>query len=272
MRRVLLLPLCCVALVAGVLAQTAVNVPRPEEKAKEKKAVAKQQEKRAQKTSIIEFQGNQAFKDKELRSQLKEQLGTVEELGLTAARADDLAFFLELFYRKHGYVKVSVKYVIESGDRLRLEIEEGPLMTLGTVTFDGNVNEPKEKLFEFAVGPTRERYSKMQKNLPFVAADVQEGANLVRRLYVAEGFLDVAVDPPRYTYRDEANQVDAMIPIHEGRQYFLVRFVLPARRFTTPRLCAGRLSIFWSSLTPMRAWPIFRGACRRITRRAVITM
>jgi outer membrane protein insertion porin family len=220
MRRVLLLPLCCVALVAGVLAQTAVNVPRPEEKAKEKKAVAKQQEKRAQKTSIIEFQGNQAFKDKELRSQLKEQLGTVEELGLTAARADDLAFFLELFYRKHGYAKVSVKYVIESGDRLRLEVEEGSLLTLGTVTFDGNVNEPADKLFEFAVGPTRERYSKMQKKLPFVAADVQEGANLVRRLYVAEGFLDVAVDPPRYTYRDEANQVDAIIPIHEGRQYF----------------------------------------------------
>jgi outer membrane protein insertion porin family len=219
MRRVLLLPLCCVALVAGVLAQTAVNVPHPEEKAKEKKAVAKQQEKRAQKTSIIEFQGNQTFKDKELRSQLKEQLGTVEELGLTPARADDLAFFLELFYRKHGYAKVNVKYVIESSDRLRLEIEEGALLTLGTVTFDGNVNEPADKLFEFAVGPTRERYSKMQKKLPFVAADVQEGANLVRRLYVAEGFLDVVVDPPRYTYRDEANEVDALIPIQEGRQY-----------------------------------------------------
>src|ERR1700682_2799809 len=157
MRRGIILPICSLLLVAGLLAQTAVNVPRPEQKAKEQRAVSKQQEKHAQRTSTIEFQGQQAFKDKELRSQLKEQITVIDEFGLTAARADDLAFFLEVFYRKHGYVKVSVKYVMESGGRLRLEIDEGALMTLGTVTFDGNVNEPKEKLFKFAVGPTRER-------------------------------------------------------------------------------------------------------------------
>ena len=220
MRRALFLPVCTVALVAGVLAQTAVNVPRPEQKAKEQRAVAKKQEKRAQKTSIIEFRGQRAFKEKELRSQLKEQITTVDEFGLTPARADDLAFFLEVFYRKHGYVKVNVKYVIESGDRLRLDIDEGPLMTLGVLTFDGNVNEPTDKLFEYAVGPTRERYSKLQKNLPFVAADIEEGAEFVHRLYVAEGFLDAEVDKPRYTFHDETNQVDVTIPLKEGRQYF----------------------------------------------------
>src|SRR6202011_6090151 len=220
MRRVIILPICSLVLVAGLLAQTAVNVPRPEQKAKKQRAVSKQQDKHAQRTSTIEFQGQQAFKDKELRSQLKEQITTIDEHGLTAARADDLAFFLEVFYRKHGYAKVKVKYVLESANRVRLEIEEGPLMTLGTVTFDGNVNEPTEKLFEFAVEPTRERYSKLQKNLPFVAADVEEGAELVHRLYVAEGFLDAIVDPPRYTFHDDSNQVDAIIPVHEGRQYF----------------------------------------------------
>src|SRR6202171_2669463 len=220
MRRGIILPICSLLLVAGLLAQTAVNVPRPEQKAKEQRAVSKQQEKHAQRTSTIEFQGQRAFKETELRSQLKEQLSTIDQLGLTPARADDMAFCLELFYRKHGYVKVHVKYVIESSDRLRLEIEEGPLMTLGTVTFDGNVNEPTDKLFDFAVGPTRERYSKLQKKLPFVAADIEEGAGLVHRLYVAEGFLDAIVDPPRYVFHDEMNQVDAIIPVHEGRQYF----------------------------------------------------
>src|SRR6266446_5180250 len=220
MRRAIILPICSLVLVAGLLAQTAVNVPRPAQKAKEQRAVSKQQEKHAQRTSTIDFQGQQAFKDKELRSQLKEQISTIDEHGLTAARADDLAFFLEVFYRKHGYVKVKVKYVLESASRVRLEIDEGPLMTLGTVTFDGNVNQPTERLFEFAVGPTRERYSKLQKNLPFVAADIEEGADLVHRLYVAEGFLDAVVDPPRYTYHDETNQVDAIIAIQEGQQYF----------------------------------------------------
>lgn len=210
--------LCSLAFASELAAQTAVT--RPEEKQKEQHAVAQQQEKRAQHTSTIEFRGEQAFSDKELRSQLKEQITTIDDYGLTAARGDDLAFFLEVFYRKHGYVKVNVRYAIESGDRLRLEINEGPLMTLGTVVFEGNAAEPTKKLFDFAVGPTRERYSKLQKNLPFVAADIEEGADLVHRLYMAEGFLNAVVDPPRYTYHDETNRVDAIIPIHEGRQYF----------------------------------------------------
>jgi outer membrane protein insertion porin family len=213
--------LCSIALATELVAQTAVDMPRrPEEKQKEQKAISKQQEKHAQRTSTIEFQGASAFSEKQLRSQLKEQLATVDQYGLTPARADDLAFFLEVFYRKHGYVKVDVHYVIESADRLRLEINEGPLMTLGQVVFDGNAAEPTGKLFDFAVGPTRERYSKLQKNLPFVASDIEEGADLVHRLYIAEGFLDAEVDKPRYVFHDETNQADAIISIHEGRQYF----------------------------------------------------
>ena len=220
MRRTIGLILCNVLAGTALLAQNAVDLPQQEEKDKAKRAVAKQQEKRAQRASVIEFRGQHAFDEKELRSQLKEQITTIDDFGLTAARGDDLAFFLAVFYRKHGYAKVDVRYVIESSDRLRLEINEGPLMTLRNVIFDGNTREPAEKLFEYAVGPTRERYSKLQKNLPFVGADVQEGADLVHRFYIAEGFLDAVVDPPRYTYREQSNQVDAIIPIHEGKQYF----------------------------------------------------
>src|SRR5437667_1430093 len=218
-RRVLLC-LGCVALGVEGLAQSAVDVVRTEERQKTQQAIAKKEEKRAQQTSVIEFRGQQAFKEKELRSQLKEEITTVEDYGLSPARADDLAFFLEVFYRKHGYAKVNVHYVIESQNRVRLHITEGPLMTLSKVIFDGNIKEPTDKLFEYVVGPTRERYSKLQKNLPFVAADMEEGANLVHRLYVAEGFLDSVVDRPRYIFRGQSNQVDVIIPIHEGRQYF----------------------------------------------------
>src|SRR5437762_7726425 len=218
-RRVLL---CLGSVALGVegLAQRAVDVVRPEERQKTQQAIVKKEEKRAQQTSVIEFRGQQAFKEKELRSQLKEEITTVDEYGLSPARADDLAFFLEVFYRKHGYAKVNVHYVIESQNRVRLDITEGPLMTLSKVIFDGNAREPNDKLFEYVVGPTRERYSKLEKNLPFVAADMEEGAGLVHRLYVAEGLLDAVVDPPRYTFHDQTSQVDVVISIHEGQQYF----------------------------------------------------
>lgn len=219
MRYSLLFSLGNVALVFQVAAQTAVDVERPEQRQKERRTVEKAQERRAKKASIIEFRGAQAFKDKELRVALKEEITTIEDFGLTPARADDLAFFLEVFYRKHGYAKVDVHYVIESGDRLRLDINEGPRFMLNTVIFDGNTREPADKLFEYMVGPTRERYSRLENRLPFVAADMEEGSKLVQRFYVAEGFLDAAVDPPRDKFLGQSTEVDVVVLIHEGRQY-----------------------------------------------------
>jgi outer membrane protein insertion porin family len=223
MRRAVLFSLGSVALAFEFAAQSAVDVARPEERQKARQAVVKEQEKRAKRTSVIEFRGAQAFKDKELRTALKEEIATIEDFGLSPARADDLAFFLEVFYRKHGYTKVNVHYVIESSSRLRLDITEGPRFMLRTVIFEGNAGEPADKLFEYMVGPTRERYSKLEKKLPFVAADMEEGVHLVQRFYIAEGFLDVVVDPPRYKFPEQSNEVEVVVPIHEGRQYFFGR-------------------------------------------------
>lgn len=220
MARLWLVCWIAVFFVGDGLAQTAVNPARSEEVQKRKAAVAKAQEKTAQKALQIEFSGEHAFTEKQLRSQVKEQLATISDLGLTTARADDLAFFLELVYRKHGYAKVAVHYVVQGGDRLRLEINEGPLQTLGTVAFNGNAHEPTAKLFDYVVGPTRERYSKLQRTLPFVATDVSEGVDLLHRFYTAEGFLQASIDPPRFVYHDDINQVDVTISIHEGQQYF----------------------------------------------------
>ena len=218
MRSICLAFVCNIVAALPFAAQSAVDAPRAEEKQKQQNAVANAQEKKAQATTSVEFTGQQVFKEKDLRSVVKEQLATLDQFGLTSPRADDVAFFIEVFYRKHGYTKATVRYKIENRDHLRLEINEGPLMSLGTITFVGNEHEPEKKLFDFIVGPTRERYSKLQRTLPFVAADIQEGAELVHRLYIAEGYLDAAVDQPRYTFRDEASRVDVTIPIREGRQ------------------------------------------------------
>src|SRR5215467_6815482 len=208
------------ATLAFEVAAQSVDVVRSEERQKARRAVVKEQEKRAKQASIVEFHGNQAFKEKDLRTALKEEITTIEDFGLSPARADDLAFFLEVFYRKHGYAKVDVHYVIESGDRLRLDIKEGPRFLLSKVIFDGNAHEPADKLFEYIVGPTRERYSRMEKRLPFVASDLEEGTHLVQRFYVAQGFLNAVVDPPRDRFLADSSDVDVVVPIHEGRQYF----------------------------------------------------
>src|SRR5438876_10583985 len=240
MRYGILFPLSNVALAFQVAAQS-VDVVRPEERQKARQAVVKQQEKRAKRTSIIEFRGQQAFKEKELQIALKEEITTVEDFGLSPARADDLAFFLEVFYRKHGYAKVDVHYVIESGDRLRLDINEGPRFLLSQVIFDGNAHEPAENLFEYMVGPTRERYSRMEKRLPFVAADLEEGTHLVQRFYIAQGFLNAVVDPPSDKFLADSSDVDVVVPIHEGRQYFFGSISFGGRTIYVAEAMRGQL-------------------------------
>ena len=227
---------------ACVAAQSAVDVVRPEEQQKARRAVVKEQEKRAKRASIIEFRGEQAFKEKELRVALKEEITTIEDFGLSPARADDLAFFLEVFYRKHGYAKVDVHYVIESGDRLRLDINEGPRFMLSQVIFDGNAHEPADKLFEYMVGPTRERYSRLEKRLPFVAADLEEGSHLVQRFYVAEGFLNAVVDPPRDKFQTGSSEVAVIVPIHEGRQYFFGNITFSGQTVYGSEALRGQIS------------------------------
>ncbi|MBV9007646.1 MAG: BamA/TamA family outer membrane protein [Verrucomicrobia bacterium] len=206
--------------------QNATELPQQKQKQQEQRAVAKQQEKVAQHANI-EFRGNTAFDEKELRSQLKEQIATIDQYGLTNARADDAAFFLELFYKKHGYAHVDVHYEVR-GDRLELDVNEGPLVRLGTIEFSGNNNIAADKLFEYAVGPTRQRYSKLQASLPFVSTDVEEGADLVQRFYVAEGFADCTVEKPQYRFV-QPDLVYVLMVVHEGPQYFFgpIEFVGP---------------------------------------------
>ena len=73
MRREVIFYLGSVALAFEVAAQSAVDVVRPEQRQKAERAVEKAKEKRAKQTSIIEFRGNQAFKEKDLRTALKEE-------------------------------------------------------------------------------------------------------------------------------------------------------------------------------------------------------
>ena len=204
-------------LVASAFAQREVDPAGVAEKKKAERRVDKQQEKVAQSSNVV-INGASAFKEEALRSHLKEQITAIAELGLTAARADDAAFLLELFYRKNGYAKAEVGYGLD-GNRLRLEIAEGPRTTVGNITFVGNDHIVTDKLSEFLIGPTRERYGKTEKSLPFVKNDLAEGVDLVRRLYIAEGYLNVIVQEPNYSFSAGGAQVDLAIAVVEGRQY-----------------------------------------------------
>ena len=78
------------------------------------------------------------------------------------------------------------------------------------------------------IGPTQSRLLRATKRLPFVPSDIVEGAALVDRYYVSEGFVEAMVEPPTYRYV-QPDLVDVQIVIHEGQKYFFgqVNFVGP---------------------------------------------
>ena len=208
---------CAAFLASTTFAQREVDPPGVAAKRKEERRQQKAQEQIAKRSNVAII-GATAFREEILRLELKEQIAAIEELGLTAPRADDAAFLLELYYRKHGFRDAEVRYAI-AGSQLRLTVSEGVRVVVGNVNFVGNDSIPSEKLFEFFIGPTRERYAKTDKTLPFVPGDLEEGIDLVRRLYVAEGFLNVIVQAPKYSFSADGAVVDMTVAIVERQQY-----------------------------------------------------
>ena len=77
----------------------------------------------------IEFEGNSAFKGWQLREGIARQIQSIEEFGLDDANVYDAVFFLESFYRRHGYSQAEVTSNVLGPWRLRLTVNEGPLTT-----------------------------------------------------------------------------------------------------------------------------------------------
>jgi len=168
---------------------------------------------------MIVFNGLTAISEREARDYLSEQINGLNREGLTLPGADDTAFYLELYLRNNGYYEAIVDYKLEGSNKLVLDITEGPRLTIGEVTFPGAESFSKEVLESFLLGPIRERNSSLDDDLPFVATFLDEGAGLLDRFYLEQGYTEAIVEPPQFDYDMEAKKVAVTVPIFEGPRY-----------------------------------------------------
>lgn len=164
----------------------------------------------------LEFPGANSLPEDELRESLRDPLESIEREGLTAATADDAAFFLELFYRRRGFTKAFVTATIVSRDRLRLKVDEGIQLILGEVKFVGARSLPEERLREYFLAPTRSRGTAGLAKLPYIVSDLQGGLETLQALYQSEGFLAVRVEMRQPVVRGET--ADVTVVVREGVQ------------------------------------------------------
>ncbi len=169
---------------------------------------------------VVDFQGVTGFTEADLRDALFDPLDTIQHDGLRPATADDVAFFLELYYRKSGYVFVSTTYTILNAQHLVLKVDEGPLVVLGDIRFTGNDHYKDVSNFQqYIIGQTRERFPSSRKELPYVDTDVQKGTDLVQRFYLSEGYLNAQVGTPTVEFVDGRSRANLTIPVVEGGRY-----------------------------------------------------
>ncbi len=167
--------------------------------------------------AVVEFSGARGFTEEQLREALVEPLEAIRREGLTAATADDAAFFLELFYRKGGYTRVLVKYTIVSGTRLRLAVEEGVAVQLGDLVFSGVRAFPDDRLREYLLAPTYTSIGEQRASLPFIASSLQAGRDSLMDFYRSQGFLDVQIANP--VPRLRGDRADVLLVVQEGARY-----------------------------------------------------
>lgn len=209
--------LCCAVLCWGAAWG---QDPLPEYEPNPAAALPPPQPKRTGAKIDVVWTGNSAFDAGDLNQAIAEQIATIEESGMTPALADDAAFFTKVYYLNRGYSQVAVTETILSPARLRLAIREGPLTELGEVTIRGNTSYTDEQLREYVVGPTRERFSRLKGDLPYIESDVTEtGVDNIRGLYQAQGYLDAEVPPADVRLSRDGRRADVTITIEEGIQY-----------------------------------------------------
>ena len=168
----------------------------------------------------VDFQGVTGFTEADLRDALFDPLDTIQKDGLRPATADDVAFFLELYYRKNGYSFVNTNYTILNSRHLVLKVDEGPLVVLGDIRFTGNEHYPDTKNFqEYIIGQTRQRFPSSRTDLPYVDTDVQKGTDLVQRFYLSEGYLNAQVGTPTVEFANGRTRANLIVPVAEGGRY-----------------------------------------------------
>jgi outer membrane protein assembly complex protein YaeT len=176
--------------------------------------------------SRVLFSGNEHFPEDQLRQPLADPLLSIQNQGLTAPLADDTAYYLEVFYRRHGYPNVNVTYQIR-GRELKLNISEGRYYKLGKINFAGNQSFPPSSLNDYMIGTTRARLSQFQKELPFVQADLEAGIGLLKNYYISQGFPNVQIEPLQFRFDEALDAVDVTVTIKEGPKFVFGTIAFP---------------------------------------------
>jgi len=135
----------------------------------------------------IRIEGLGSMSESEAIDLLGDRLELIKSKPPSTARAADAAFLLENLMKRQGFQSPDVKPVI-SGNAIRLVVNEGPRVKIGSVAIPGFEKEDQERLSKLFKLPGQERVLRPGQDPPFREADVAEGLSLLEADFRSRGY------------------------------------------------------------------------------------
>jgi len=166
---------------------------------------------------FVKITGLKTIPPDQARKWISSPLEQIESGGVTMARADDLAYFLENAMREQGYKGATVDWAVEGegdGASIVLSVSEGDSMMVGDIVVKGNAALETPAVIELLTSTTRKRLEKKpEEAIPYVARDIQQGKSKVISFYKLLGFRRVEVElEPAFA----ANRANLAVTVTEG--------------------------------------------------------
>ena len=181
---------------------------------------------------LVRIEGLRTIPEARARGWIASQMKYVESAGVSQARADDLAFFLENAMRQQGYSEATVDWKVERGEpsSILLMVEEGNSQILGDITVEGNIALEDPAVIELLTTATQKRVKTTEgQSLPYVKEDIRQGKGKIVSFYRLLGYQGAKVD---VTPEQSGNRVNLRLTVDEGQESRVGQINFPEAPFT----------------------------------------
>ncbi|MDF1823926.1 MAG: BamA/TamA family outer membrane protein [Verrucomicrobiales bacterium] len=176
----------------------------------------------------VSVEGLRSIDEATVREWLAPQLKFVDSSGVSMAKADDIAYFLETSLLDRGYENAEVDWhVAGEGDdaRILLKVNEGSSQGIRQFLIGGNEALEDPAIVELLTETTRKRLSlKRDDTVPFVPTDLKAGRNKILEFYSLLGHIDAEVE---LNFENSLSGATVSVTITEGPHYLVGRISLP---------------------------------------------
>ena len=184
------------------------------------------------KISHVQFEGNEAFKDKELLKAIDTRAKKFFfwSVYYDGKMVDDDVETLLKVYRERAFLDVQVqKEVVFLDDHKKVDIifhiTEGPVYTVGSIVIMGN---------QFLDTETLRKDMKLREDFYYSADRLDYDVKRIRGLYREQGFLDVQVNAQRRFL--PSARVEVAINIEEGTRFRIGEITVTGNTITQDRV------------------------------------